>query len=46
VRVHRSYIVSVDNISSIDDHAIIINKQLIPIGAIYKENLTKKLNLL
>ena len=46
VRVHRSFIVSLDNISSIDDHTIIINKQLIPIGAIYKENLTKKLNLL
>jgi len=46
IRVHRSFIVSLDNITSIDDNAIVINKQLIPIGAIYKENLTKKLNLL
>ncbi|HLC82978.1 MAG TPA: LytTR family DNA-binding domain-containing protein [Bacteroidia bacterium] len=46
VRVHRSYIVSIDNINSIDDNTIVINKQLIPIGLVHKENLTKKLNLL
>lgn len=46
IRVHRSYIVSIDNISSIDDNTIVINKQLIPIGLVHKENLTKKLNLL
>ena len=46
VRVHRSYIVSVDNINSIDDNTIVINKELIPIGFVYKENLTKRLNLL
>lgn len=46
IRVHRSYIVAIDNINSIDDNTIVINKQLIPIGFVYKENLTKRLNLL
>ncbi len=46
IRVHRSYIVSLDNISSIDDNTIVINKQLIPVGYVYKENLLKTLNLL
>lgn len=46
IRVHRSFIVSVDNIDAIDDNVIVINKQMIPVGAVYKENLTKKLNLL
>jgi DNA-binding LytR/AlgR family response regulator len=46
IRVHRSFIVSVDTINSIDDNTIVINKQLIPIGFVYKENLTKRLNLL
>ncbi len=46
IRVHRSYIVSIDNISSIDDNTIVVHKQLIPVGFVYKENLTKHLNLL
>jgi DNA-binding LytR/AlgR family response regulator len=46
IRVHRSYIISVDNISSIDDNVVVIGKQLIPVGAVYKENLTKHLNFL
>ena len=46
IRVHRSFIVSLHKIDSIDDHVIVINKQLIPVGAIYKESLAKKLNLL
>ena len=46
IRVHRSYIVSIDNINSIDDNTILINKHLIPVGLVYKENLTKRLNLL
>lgn len=45
-RVHRSFIVSVDKIDSIDDSVIIMNKKFIPIGAVYKENLMKRLNLL
>jgi two-component system LytT family response regulator len=46
IRVHRSFIVAVDNISSIDDNVIVIEKQLIPVGAVYKENLIKRLNFL
>lgn len=46
IRVHRSYIVSIDNINSIDDNTILINKQLIPVGYVYKEKLIKQLNLL
>jgi DNA-binding LytR/AlgR family response regulator len=46
LRVHRSYIISVDTISTIDDSVISINKQLIPIGAVYRENFKKRLNLL
>jgi two-component system, LytTR family, response regulator len=46
IRVHRSYIVSIDNINSIDDNTIVINKQLIPVGYVYKEKLIKQLNLL
>ncbi|MDQ3046188.1 MAG: LytTR family DNA-binding domain-containing protein [Bacteroidota bacterium] len=46
VRVHRSYIVATDHIDSIDEDMIVIDKQLIPIGAVYKENLIKHLNLL
>lgn len=46
IRVHRSYIIAIDNITAIDDNVVIIGKQLIPVGAVYKENLTKRLNLL
>lgn len=46
IRIHRSYIISIDYVSAIDDNIVIIGKQLIPIGAVYKENLTKRLNLL
>ena len=45
IRVHRSYIISIDSIHSIDDNVIIINKQLIPVGYVYKENLVRRLNL-
>jgi two-component system, LytTR family, response regulator len=46
VRVHRSFIISIDHIHSIDDSIIIMEKKLIPIGAVYKDNLMKRLNLL
>lgn len=46
LRVHRSYIIAIDTINAIDDNVIAINKQLIPIGAVYKENFKKRLNLL
>lgn len=44
VRVHRSYIVQIDNIKTVEDTTIYINEISIPIGAIYKENFIKRLN--
>ncbi len=46
VRVHRSFIVRIDKIESIEDNYIVINNKQINIGKAYKENLTQKLNLL
>lgn len=46
VRVHRSFIVNIEKIEAIEDLSIIINKKLIPIGASYKDNFLKKLNIL
>jgi len=46
VRIHRSYIISLDRINSIEDDIVVINGKLIPVGAVYKENLVKRLNLL
>jgi two-component system LytT family response regulator len=46
IRIHRSYIISLDRINSIEDSLVVINGKLIPVGAVYKENLEKRLNLL
>jgi len=37
IRVHRSYIVSVDKINSIENNRIIIGKEYIPVSDAYKE---------
>jgi DNA-binding LytR/AlgR family response regulator len=46
VRVHRSFIVRMDKIQSIEDNYIVIDKKQISIGKAYKDDLTQKLNLL
>lgn len=46
VRVHRSFIVRVDKIESIEDNYILIDGKQISIGKAYKEELSKRLNLL
>ena len=46
VRVHRSFIVRVDKIKSIEDNYIIIDDKQINIGKAYKDDLNKFLNLL
>jgi len=46
VRVHRSFIVRVDKIETIEDNYILINGKQISIGKAYKEELSKRLNLL
>jgi DNA-binding LytR/AlgR family response regulator len=44
IRVHRSFIVRLDQIVDIADETIVIHKSVIPIGASYKETLKKRLN--
>ena len=46
VRVHRSYIVQLDNVRTVEDTTIFINEASIPIGALYKDNFIKRLNTL
>lgn len=46
VRVHRSYIIRVDQIVDIADASIVIGRSVIPIGASYKEALLKRLKML
>ena len=45
-RIHRSYIIRIDKIREIEDNAVNINEQIIPISRSYKENLMKRLNLI
>ena len=47
-RVHRSYIVRLDKIQSIDSQNVILEneKRIIPIGGSYREELMTKLNLI
>ncbi|MBI2271154.1 MAG: response regulator transcription factor [Bacteroidetes bacterium] len=45
MRVHRSYIVRIDAIDSIEDNAISYNEKLIPIGKTYREEVLKRLNM-
>jgi two-component system LytT family response regulator len=46
VRVHRSFIVQLEHINTIDDSVISIQGKAIPVGALYRENFMKRLNLL
>ena len=43
IRVHRSYIVSLNHINSVQRNRIVIDKMYIPIGQNYKEAFTKKI---
>lgn len=45
-RVHRSYIVNRNRISHIEDFNIAITDKIIPIGASYKEDFLKRVNML
>jgi DNA-binding LytR/AlgR family response regulator len=44
IRVHRSYIVQIDNVKLVEDTTIYINDAAIPVGALYKESFIKRLN--
>lgn len=46
LRVHRSYIVRIDKIDSIEDNAISVHDKLIPIGKTYREEVLKRLKTL
>ena len=46
IRVHHSYIISIENITAIDGNFIILDKQLIPVGAAYKDNLKNYINFI
>jgi DNA-binding LytR/AlgR family response regulator len=46
LRIHRSYIIQLDHITSIDDNMVCIGKKLIPVGALYREDFMMRLNLL
>jgi DNA-binding LytR/AlgR family response regulator len=46
VRIHRSYIVNIDKVSSIENLFVVINNKYIPIGASYKDDFMNRLNML
>jgi DNA-binding LytR/AlgR family response regulator len=46
LRVHRSYIVSISKIDTIQDGAIIINNKLVPVADGYRAALNKRMNIL
>jgi PAS domain S-box-containing protein len=46
IRVHRSYIVSLDKVGVLDENAVMIGDKTIPIGKSYKDAFMNKLNFL
>ncbi|MEN7546725.1 LytTR family DNA-binding domain-containing protein [Rapidithrix thailandica] len=46
IRVHRSYIVNINKIDTIEDMTIVMPQKEIPIGASYKSSFMEKLNFL
>lgn len=46
VRIHRSFIVAIDKISSIDHATVILeNNDKVPLGGLYKEQFLEKINM-
>jgi DNA-binding LytR/AlgR family response regulator len=48
IRVHRSFIVRIDKIQTIENQTVVLeeNKKVIPVGGSYREDLLKKINLI
>lgn len=46
MKIHRSFIINLNSVSSINENKVVINDQIIPIGPDYKDNFNKRLNLL
>jgi hypothetical protein len=44
--VHRSYIVQLENIKTIEGNTIFLEDAYIPLGTVYKENFLKRLGFL
>lgn len=44
IRVHKSYIISVDAIQYIEGNQVKVNQELLPIGLTYKDKLLERLN--
>jgi DNA-binding LytR/AlgR family response regulator len=44
IRVHRSFIVALDKITSFSPHAVFIGKEEIPIGPLYRDKVVKRLS--
>ena len=45
LRVHRSYIVRLDKIETLDESVMVIKQKIIPIGGTYKSRLMNRLNM-
>lgn len=45
-RIHRSYIINVEHVSSIEDSSVKIDENILPLGRSYKKDLYEKLNVL
>lgn len=46
IRVHRSFIVAVDKIDSVEQGALVINGKSVPVADAYRSTLNKRLNVL
>ena len=48
IRVHRSFIVRIDKIQTIENQTVVLeeNKKVIPVGGSYREELLNKINLI
>ncbi len=46
VRVHRSYIVRIDQIDQIEDKTVSVGRKVIPVGGTYRDGLMNRLNLI
>ncbi|HEY4062706.1 MAG TPA: LytTR family DNA-binding domain-containing protein [Puia sp.] len=46
IRVHKSYVVSIRHISTIEVHQLIVNGEKIPIGSTYRDTLRERLGIM
>ncbi len=46
IRIHRSFVVRIDQISAIDDFVVVVGRENIPVSRSYKDHLMERLNLI